>query len=220
MKDVLRKDHMRRNLERYSRFNITGFFKTRKGKYGDNWLFFESYLEYDHFNIFEYDSTVKVIESQPISIKYTWRGKQRNYSADTGIRKIGKQGAFNKYVEVKPRSVMQDKDEESRFKRIKQVFEQEGYPFDVLTEEDLLPEQHLQNLEILNKSMGNIDSSSPYIDDAISVLPVKTKLGEAIRAFNALNLSTGVLSYLLYNQLYQFDMNLPLHSDVVLTRNI
>lgn len=220
MKNILRKDHMRRNLQRHSKFNITGFFKTRKGKYGDNWLFFESYLEYDHLNMFEYDSTVKIIESQPISIRYTWKGKKRNYSADAGIRQIGKEGPINKYIEIKPSSVMQQEDEKSRFKRIKHVFEQEGYLFDVLTEEDLLPKQHLKNIEILNKSIGCIESSSPYIDDAISVLPVKIKLGEAIRAFNALNISTEVLSYLLYNQIYQFDMNLPLHADVVLTKNI
>lgn len=220
MKKILSKDHMRRNLQRYSKFNITGFFKTRKGKFGDNWIFFESYLEYDHLNMFEYNPAVKLLESQPVSINYMWRGRKHFYTADVGTINISKTSSSVEYKEIKPSSALEDDKESDRFEKIKSVYAQAGYPFEVITEKDLLPEQSLNNLEILNKSLGGLDGDSPLIDDALTVLSHKITLGESLQVFDALSLDTRALSYLLYNQLYQFDLKEPLNTNTLLTRNI
>ncbi|GFD86997.1 hypothetical protein KUL150_30560 [Alteromonas sp. KUL150] len=220
MKDIYRKEHMRRMLGRYSKFNISGLFKTRKGKFGENWLFFESYLENAFFNQYEFDPSIVTIESQPLSISYYFEGKKRFYTPDIGLVQCSDNGLQEKFKEVKHSSAMKDKTTRNKYKRIRRVFKRLGYEFEVVTEENLKSEQALRNLEIIYKSVGNITSNSPLIDDALSCIPSCTTLGEATTALKALQIDPCVLYYLLYKQLYQFDLNQPLRSCTRLTRNI
>lgn len=220
MKDIYRKEHMRRMLGRYSKFNISGLFKTRKGKFGENWLFFESYLENAFFNQYEFDPSIVVIESQPLSISYYFKGKKRFYTPDIGLVQCSDNGQKEKFKEVKHSSAMEDKTTRNKYKRIRRVFKRLGYEFEVVTEKNLKSEQALRNLEIIYKSVGNITSNSPLIDDALSLIPSQTTLGEATTALKALQIDPCVLYYLLYKQLYQFDLNQPLRSYTRLTRNI
>lgn len=220
MKDIYRKEHMRRMLARYSKFNISGLFKTRKGKFGENWLFFESYLENAFFNQYEFDPSIVTIESQPLSISYYFKGKKRFYTPDIGLVQCSDNGLKEKFKEVKHSSSMADKTTRNKYKRIRRVFKRLGYEFEVVTEQNLKSEQALRNLEIIYKSVGNITSNSPLIDDALSCIPSCTTLGEATTALKALQIDPCVLYYLLYKQLYQFDLNQPLRSCTRLTRNI
>lgn len=220
MKDVYQKEHMRRRLARYSKFNISGLIKTRKGKSGENWLFFESYLEKDFFTQFEYDPRILLIESQPISISYRWKGKTYFYTADVGLVQAFDYGVEKYYREIKHSSAMENKETRQKYKKICRVFKKLGYRFDVVTEEDLLPVQSLKNLEIINKSIGCIDSSSPLIDDALAVLPQQTTLGDATKALEVLKIDKSVLSYLLHKQFYLLDLSKPMLSNTLLTRNI
>ena len=220
MKEIYLKDHMRRRLARYSKFNISGLFKTRKGKCGENWLFFESYLEKDFFTKFEFDPKILMIESQPISISYSWQGKTCYYTADVGLVNVSNHKVETLYVEIKHSSAMEDKVTERKFKKIRQVFRKLGYQFEVFTEKNLLCEQSLHNLEIINKSIGYIDKSSPLIDDALTALPSQVTLKEATEALDALKMDTSVLSYLLHKQLYLFDLSKPMRANTILDRNI
>ena len=220
MKDIYLKDFMRRRLARYSKFNISGLFKTRKGKNGENWLFFESYLENAFFNQYEFDPSIVVMESQPLSISYYFRGKKRFYTPDIGLVQCSDNGLKEKFKEVKHSSAMEDNTTRNKYKRIRRVFKRLGYEFEVVTEKNLKSEQALRNLEIIYKSVGNITNSSPLIDDALSLIPSQTTLGEATTALKTLQMDPCVLYYLLYKQLYQFDLNQPLHSETHLTRNI
>ena len=220
MKDIYLKDFMRRRLARYSKFNISGLFKTRKGKNGENWLFFESYLENAFFNQYEFDPSIVVMESQPLSISYYFRGKKRFYTPDIGLVQCSDNGLKEKFKEVKHSSAMEDNTTRNKYKRIRRVFKKLGYEFEVVTEKNLKSEQALRNLEIIYKSLGNITSSSPLIDDALSLIPSQTTLGEATTALKTLQMDPCVLYYLLYKQLYQFDLNQPLRSETLLTRNI
>ncbi|MDO6566265.1 Tn7 transposase TnsA N-terminal domain-containing protein [Alteromonas sp. 1_MG-2023] len=220
MKDIYRKEHMRRMLGRYSKFNISGLFKTRKGKSGENWLFFESYLENAFFNQYEFEPSIVTLESQPLSISYYFRGRKRFYTPDIGLVQFTGNELIEKYKEVKHSSLMKDEETRNKYKRVRRVFKKLGYEFEVVTEKNLKSEQALRNLEIIYKSIGHITSSSPLIDDALSFIPNHTTFGEASIALKALQIDTSVLFYLLYKQLYQFELNQPLRSDTVLTRNI
>ena len=197
MKDIYLKDFMRRRLARYSKFNISGLFKTRKGKNGENWLFFESYLENAFFNQYEFDPSIVVMESQPLSISYYFRGKKRFYTPDIGLVQCSDNGLKEKFKEVKHSSAMEDNTTRNKYKRIRRVFKKLGYEFEVVTEKNLKSEQALRNLEIIYKSLGNITSSSPLIDDALSLIPSQTTLGEATTALKTLQMDPCVLYYLL-----------------------
>lgn len=108
------------------------------------------------------------------------RGRKRFYTADVGTINLSKTSSSFEYKETKPSSVLEDDEERDRFEKIKSVYARGGYPFEVITEEDLLPEQSLNNLEILNKSVGHVKGDSPPIDDALSVLPNNITLGKTL----------------------------------------
>ena len=80
--NAYRKNDMRRNLPRFSRFNISGLFPTNKDTSPH---FFESLNESNFAQVFEFDSNIKAVRSQPFSISYMDDDVKRVYTPDYSI---------------------------------------------------------------------------------------------------------------------------------------
>lgn len=70
-----------RNIPKNYR-NITGKLSSEKS---NKPIGFESKLERDFYNIFEFDNTVVYIKEQPITITYEYAGKKRTYTPDVSL---------------------------------------------------------------------------------------------------------------------------------------
>lgn len=217
MQHVFSKEHMRRKLERYSKFNISGLYKCHTL---ENILFIESYNELSTYYVLDNDPTIIRMESQPISIAYFFDGKIHFYTPDVGVEQITQSGVIAKYIEVKHSSALEDPKTKRKLKVIKSEFEKRGYHFEIRTEKSIPGKEFLFNLQLFHKGAANVDSQSPLIDDALLFLPRQITLGEATAALQALRIDISVLSYLLLKQLYKCDMSKLIHRDTELFSNL
>ncbi|MBB1291608.1 TnsA endonuclease N-terminal domain-containing protein [Pseudoalteromonas sp. SR41-4] len=209
-----RKKYMRRNLPRFSRFNISGLFPTDKDTSPH---FFESLNESNFAQVFELDSNIKFVRSQPFSINYTDDGKKRLYTPDFSIT-----DCFGGIciVEVKAGEAI-DNEAKRLHKLIEEEFEKLGFEFVVMTEKDLPSRTTLSNLNMIMRNahaVGSVDDE--VINYLLDVLPREFSLQSALAICDSLNLDRDLIFYFIFKDYMKIDVSSDICNETMITSNV
>ena len=209
-----RKNDMRRNLPRFSRFNISGLFPTNKDTSPH---FFESLNESNFAQVFELDSSIKYVRSQPFSISYIDDGKKRVYTPDYSV--VDCFGCIC-IVEVKVSEAINNET-----KRLHQLIEEKfkklGFKFVVMTEKDLPSRTTLSNLNMIMRNahaVGCVDDE--VVNYLLDVLPREFSLRSGLAICDSLNLDRDLIFYFAFKEYVKIDVSCEMCDETIITSNI
>lgn len=199
--NAYRKDNMRRNLERFSRFNLSGLFPTTKDSSPH---FFESFNE-SHFAVmFEFDPTIVSVKSQPFSIQYSDEGKTKNYTPDFSLIDCNN---VIKIIEVKVSAALDEKINR-KHNLIKKAFKQHGFEFQVMTEKHLPSRLALSNMMMIKRNaiaLGRPDEGA--LNYLLNILSVPIALEKALDICKCLKINTNMISYCVFRDYLKIDVS-------------
>ncbi|WP_252950077.1 TnsA endonuclease N-terminal domain-containing protein [Pseudoalteromonas shioyasakiensis] len=210
---VYNKESMRRRLERFSRFNISGLCPTLKDTQPH---FFESFNESHFALMFEFEHTIKAVRSQPFSISYTDDKKKRLYTPDFSL--IYCDGSV-RVVEVKHSKAIDEKTKRIHF-LIEKAFEKLGFEFAVMTEKDLPSRRALSNMKmILRNALSMKVVNDEHVNTLLDVLPSELTLQKAHAICDALNLNRNLICHFILKDYVKIGFSLDICSESVLINN-
>lgn len=205
---------------------LQGSRKLTKGRSGKRIVFFpsrkndalmpcESRLEADNCLDLEFDKSIELYRTQPITINL---GGSESYTPDS----IHKDELGNIIVrEVKFSGALQKENLVDRLTRIRNIFEQEGFQFHVLTEKNLQLPPRIDNYKFLyrcsHQKYGNL-----LLDRAIDTLrnlPSPCTLKKLRNQCNKSNLPPLIADTILFLGLALYDENKKLTSDSIVWMN-
>ena len=208
-----RKDDMRRNLERFSRFNISGLFSTFKDSSPH---FFESFNEAHFAVMFEFDPTIVSVKSQPFSIQYSDEGKTNNYTPDFSL--IDCNNAI-KIIEIKMSDTFDEK-MNRKHKLIKSAFKQDGFEFQVMTEELLPSRLAISNMMMIKRNaiaLGRPDEDA--LNYLLNILSVPISLDKAFDICKCLKINTNMISYCIFRDYVKIEASSNFTGETMLSSN-
>lgn len=211
---VYNKESMRRRLERFSRFNISGLCPTLKDTQPH---FFESFNESHFALMFEFDQTIKSVRTQPFSISYTDDNKKRLYTPDFSL--IYCDGSV-RVVEVKHSKAIDEKTKCTHF-LIEKAFEKLGFEFVVLTENDLPPRRALSNMKmILRNALSMKVVNGENVNTLLDVLPPELTLQKAHAICDALNVNRNMICHFVLKDYLKMDVSCDICNETALINNL
>ncbi|WP_375185597.1 TnsA endonuclease N-terminal domain-containing protein [Pseudoalteromonas sp.] len=211
---VYNKESMRRRLERFSRFNISGLCPTLKDTQPH---FFESFNESHFALMFEFEQTIKSVRTQPFSISYTDGKKKRLYTPDFSLSYYNKRICV---VEVKHSKAIDAKTKRTHC-LIEKAFEKLGFEFVVLTENDLPPRRALSNMKmILRNALSMKVVNDEHVNTLLDVLPPELTLQKAHSICDALNISRNMICHFVLKDYLKMDVSCDICNETVLINNL
>lgn len=211
--NAYRKSDMRRNLERFSRFNLSGLISTVKDSSPH---FFESFNE-SHFAVmFEFDQTIVSVKSQPFSIQYYDDGSNRHYTPDFSLSYCN--GSI-KIIEVKASATLNEKINR-KYKLIEKVFKQHGFEFQVMTENHLPSRLALSNMMMIKRNtiaLGRPDEDA--LNYLLNILSVPVSLDKALDICKCLKINTNMISYCVFHDYVKMEFSSSLNGETMLLSN-
>ncbi|MBQ4834700.1 Tn7 transposase TnsA N-terminal domain-containing protein [Pseudoalteromonas sp. MMG010] len=209
-----RKDDMRRNLERFSRFNLSGLFPTLKDSSPH---FFESFNEAHFAVMFEFEPTIISVKSQPFSIRYSVEGVDHSYTPDFSVIDCNNRV---KIIEVKVSAALNEKTVR-KHKLIKHAFKQHGFEFQVMTEKDLPSRIAISNMMMLKRNaiaLGIPDEEA--LNYLLNILSVPVSLNKAVDICKCLKINTNMISYCVLHDYVKIEVSSYLTGETLLSSNI
>lgn len=211
---VYNKESMRRRLDRFSRFNISGLCPTLKDKQPH---FFESFNESHFALMFEFEQTIKSVRTQPFSISYTDDKKKRLYTPDFSLSYCD--GSV-RVVEVKHSKAIDAKTKRTHC-LIEKAFEKLGFEFVVLTENDLPPRRALSNMKmILRNALSMKVVNDEHVNTLLDVLPPELTLQKAHSICDALNINRNMICHFVLKDYLKMDVSCDICNETVLINNL
>ena len=212
--NAYRKDDMRRNLERFSRFNLSGLFPTTKDSSPH---FFESFNEAHFAVMFEFDPTIVSVKSQPFSIQYYDEGKVNNYTPDFSLNYCNN---YIKIIEVKGSDTLDEKTNR-KHKLIKSAFKQHGFEFQVMTEKHLPSRLALSNMMMIKRNaiaLGRPDEGA--LNYLLNILSVPIALEKALDICKCLKINTNMISYCIFRDYLKIDVSSIFTGETMISSNL
>jgi len=212
--NAYRKNDMRRNLERFSRFNISGLFPTTKDSSPH---FFESFNEAHFAVMFEFDPTIVSVKSQPFTIKYLDGKSVRVYTPDYSITDCNN---VTKFIEVKVSEALDEK-QNRKHGLIKKAFNEHGLEFHVMTEKHLPSRLALSNMMMIKRNataLGEVNFDA--LNYLLNILSVPTSLATAVSICDSLNIDTNLISYCILRDYLKIGLSSNFSGESVLFSNI
>ena len=209
-----RKESMRRNLERYSRFNLSGLVSTQKDSSPH---FFESFNEAHFAVMFEFEPTIISVKSQPFSIRYSVEGVDHNYTPDFSVIDCNNRV---KIIEVKVSAALDEKTVR-KHKLIKKAFKQHGFEFQVMTEEHLPSRLAISNMMMLKRNaiaLGRPDDEA--LNYLLNILSVPVSLNKAVDICKCLKINTNMISYCILHDYVKMELSSNLTGETMLSSNV
>ena len=209
-----RKDDMRRNLERFSRFNISGLFSTFKDSSPH---FFESFNEAHFAVMFEFDPTIVSVKSQPFSIQYSDEGQTKNYTPDFSL--IDCNNGI-KIIEVKVSAALDEKINR-KHNLIKKAFKQHGFEFQVMTEKHLPSRLAVSNMMMVKRNaiaLGIPDEDA--LNYLLNILSAPVSLDKALDICKCLQINTNMISYCIFRDYVKIELSSNLTGETMLSSNV
>ncbi|MEL0653734.1 TnsA endonuclease N-terminal domain-containing protein [Pseudoalteromonas issachenkonii] len=209
-----RKDDMRRNLERFSRFNLSGLFPTLKDSSPH---FFESFNEAHFAVMFEFDPTIVSVKSQPFSIQYSDEGQTKNYTPDFSLIDCNNR---IKIIEVKVSAALDEKINR-KHNLIKKAFKQHGFEFQVMTEKHLPSRLALSNMMMIKRNaiaLGRPDEGA--LNYLLNILSVPIALEKALDICKCLKINTNIISYGVFRDYLKIDVSSSFTGETMISSNI
>ncbi len=209
-----RKDDMRRNLERFSRFNLSGLFPTLKDSSPH---FFESFNEAHFAVMFEYDPTIVSVKSQPFSIQYSDEGQTKNYTPDFSL--IDCNNGI-KIIEVKVSAALDEKINR-KHNLIKKAFKQHGFEFQVMTEKHLPSRLAVSNMMMVKRNaiaLGMPDEDA--LNYLLNILSAPVSLDKALDICKCLQINTNMISYCIFRDYVKIELSSNLTGETMLSSNV
>jgi len=211
---VYNKESMRRRLDRFSRFNISGLCPTLKDTQPH---FFESFNESHFALMFEFEQTIKSVRTQPFSISYTDDKKKRLYTPDFSLSYCD--GSV-RVVEVKHSKAIDAKTKRTHC-LIEKAFEKLGFEFVVLTENDLPPRRALSNMKmILRNALSMKVVNDEHVNTLLDVLPPELTLQKAHSICDALNINRNMICHFVLKDYLKMDVSCDICNETVLINNL
>ncbi|WP_019156814.1 TnsA endonuclease N-terminal domain-containing protein [Robertmurraya massiliosenegalensis] len=167
-------DNMRqaRKIKPSKKGNYRGYINSRKC---DELVEWESLLEKDFIKVLDFDPSVNRIQSQPLKIKYRYKGKLYKYFPDFLVETKDKHKIL---FEVKPENKMNDDKNKVKFEVGKIYCETKGWDFIVVTEKDIRKGFLIQNLDKIRK-----------IDERLTKQSTKMKIYGFVQDIGKCNIS-------------------------------
>ena len=209
-----RKDDMRRNLERFSRFNLSGLFPTLKDSSPH---FFESFNEAHFAVMFEFDPTIVSVKSQPFSIQYSDEGQTKNYTPDFSL--IDCNNGI-KIIEVKVSAALDEKINR-KHNLIKKAFKQHGFEFQVMTEKHLPSRLAVSNMMMVKRNaiaLGIPDEDA--LNYLLNILSAPVSLDKALNICKCLQINTNMISYCIFRDYVKIELSSNLTGETMLSSNV
>ena len=209
-----RKDDMRRNLERFSRFNLSGLFPTLKDSSPH---FFESFNEAHFAVMFEFDPTIVSVKSQPFSIQYSDEGQTKNYTPDFSL--IDCNNGI-KIIEVKVSAALDEKINR-KHNLIKKAFKQHGFKFQVMTEKHLPSRLAVSNMMMVKRNaiaLGIPDEDA--LNYLLNILSAPVSLDKALDICKCLQINTNMISYCIFRDYVKIELSSNLTGETMLSSNV
>ena len=209
-----RKDDMRRNLERFSRFNLSGLFPTLKDSSPH---FFESFNEAHFAVMFEFDPTIVSVKSQPFSIQYSDEGQTKNYTPDFSL--IDCNNGI-KIIEVKVSAALDEKINR-KHNLIKKAFKQHGFEFQVMTEKHLPSRLAVSNMMMVKRNaiaLGIPDEDA--LNYLLNILSAPVSLDKALDICKCLQINTNMISYCIFRDYVKIELSSNLTGETMLSSNV
>ncbi|MAD03873.1 MAG: hypothetical protein CMK65_09655 [Pseudoalteromonas sp.] len=211
---VYNKESMRRRLDRFSRFNISGLCPTLKDNQPH---FFESFNESHFALMFEFEQTIKSVRTQPFSISYTDDKKKRLYTPDFSLSYCDKSICV---VEVKHSKAIDEKTKCTHF-LIEKALAKLGFKFSVLTEEDLPSRRALSNMKmILRNALSMKVVNDEHVNTLLDVLPPELTLQKAHSICDALNINRNMICHFVLKDYLKMDVSCGICNETVLINNL
>lgn len=211
---VYNKESMRRRLDRFSRFNISGLCPTLKDTQPH---FFESFNESHFALMFEFEQTIKSVRTQPFSISYTDDNKKRLYTPDFSLTYCDKSICV---VEVKHSKAIDEKTKRTHF-LIEKALAKLGFKFSVLTEEDLPSRRALSNMKmILRNALSMKVVNDEHVNTLLDVLPSELTLQKAHSICDALNINRNMICHFVLKDYLKMDVSCDICNETVLINNL
>lgn len=171
----------------------------------------ESRLERYYVRLLDFDRNVVKVESQPICIKYSYKGKSRKYYPDFKV--ITSDGQI-RIVEVKPLSKTQHPSNVIKFIIGKMYCETNGWVYQIVTEEQIFNGCIQENIDTL-RAFGH--EATTY-DDLIYLLNMLTNTGTCtieVLQSNCSKLNPEVFYKCLYKLIYHQKVYVDLYAEVI-----
>ncbi len=130
-----------------SKGRVVGYYPSVKNNRQIAW---ESQLEKKACNLFEYSSVVKRYREQPRTVYVPNQGEVRRYTPDFELTLTSGELV---YVEIKPVKKLNNQKLKERLQDISRWFEEYGYHFIVITDEELNQPIRQRNLSMLRQSL-------------------------------------------------------------------
>jgi hypothetical protein len=106
----------------------------------------ESRLERFYVRLLDFDREVESVESQPICILYSYKGREKEYYPDFKVKTLD--GRI-RIVEVKPKKMTQLPENIVKFIIGRLFCESQGWEYQVVTEDEIFPGVLQDNIDIL-----------------------------------------------------------------------
>ncbi len=108
---------------------------------------FESLLERDFIYLLDYDPRVTWFEEQPVRIEYMHEEKHRHYTPDFLLL----EQEHHVLVECKPERFVDAAENSQKFVVAQQWCQEKGWPFRIVTEQEIRAGYRLQNVQLLTR---------------------------------------------------------------------
>lgn len=171
----------------------------------------ESRLERYFVRLLDFDRNVVEVESQPVCITYSYKGKPRKYYPDFKV--VNSDGRV-RIIEVKPKSKTQHPNNVIKFIIGQMYCETKGWEYQIVTEDQIFNGFIQDNLDIL-RAFGHEVTS---YDDLVYLLNMLSNTGtctlEALMS-NCNKLTAEVFYKCLYKLIYHQKVYVDLYSELI-----
>lgn len=192
-----------RKIKKSSVKNIVRFPSSKN----DRTILLESILESEFALLLEYDSKIETYFEQPETfLLKDENGKTHKYTPDFLLVLTNGQ---NKYIEVKPESVVNSGKYSKVFDLFKQRALEIGSSFEIITETTIKKEPLLQNLKYFYKYRKNKSINITYLDELASNVSTPVAFKELIQTSNLKSLyellAFGYLQFDIHNEIFSIN---------------
>ncbi len=175
-------------------------------------IYCESGVELDYAYLLDSDGDVTAFQEQPGKIKYILNGHPYSYTPDFLVIRCG----WKQIVEVKPRSKIDEEENQTLFRAIDSLCRNAGCKFIVAPDDEIQRQPRLHNVKLLWK-YGRTPIRPQhhiYCQEFFSRVS-QASLAELFEFFARLNQSKRIVYSLLYRGVVGIDITSPVGSDSV-----
>lgn len=177
-------------------------------------VWWESQIERDYIYLLEFDTQVISYAEQPLKVSYRFNTKIHHYTPDFLKHSCNKK----QIIEVKPKKKLLEIKIIEMLHIVAQLLENEGYEFLVVTDEQIRIQPKLNNIKLLWKYARKPLPSwyQAYCEECFQNKNA-VSLKEVIDFFSTKNISKETIFALMYHQVFDTDLMLPI-TDISLLR--